>query len=56
VRAEFVGPLWQPPAQPTDNKWTTQVTFAQPGTYVLRGRADDGALYTDDEITVTVTP
>jgi hypothetical protein len=49
-------PLWQPPAQPPDNKWTAQVTFAQPGTYVLRGRADDGALYTDDEITVTVTP
>jgi hypothetical protein len=49
-------PLWQPPAPPPDNKWTTQVTFALPGTYVLRGRADDGALYTDDEITVTVTP
>ena len=49
-------PLWQPPAAPPDNKWATQVTFAQPGTYVLRGRADDGALYTDDEITVTVTP
>jgi hypothetical protein len=49
-------PLWQPPALPADNKWTAQVTFAQPGTYVLRGRADDGALYTDDEITVTVTP
>lgn len=49
-------PLWQPPALPPDNNWTSQVTFEQPGTYVLRGRADDGALYTDEEITVTVTP
>jgi hypothetical protein len=48
-------PLWQPPAAPAENRWTTQVTFAEPGTYVLRGRADDGALYTDDEVTVTVT-
>jgi hypothetical protein len=31
------------------------VTFNEPGTYVLRARADDGALYADDEVTVTVT-
>jgi hypothetical protein len=48
--------LWQPPPLPADNKWTAQATFAEPGTYVLRARADDGALYADDEITVTVTP
>jgi hypothetical protein len=48
-------PLWQPPPLPADNRWTAQVTFVEPGTYVLRGRADDGALYTDEEITVTVT-
>jgi hypothetical protein len=30
------------------------VTFAAPGTYVLRCRADDGALVADEEITVTV--
>jgi hypothetical protein len=48
--------LWQPPALPADNRWTAQATFAEPGTYLLRARADDGALYADDEITVTVTP
>jgi autonomous glycyl radical cofactor GrcA len=48
-------PLWQPPALPADNKWTAQAVFAEPGTYVLHARADDGALYADEEITVTVT-
>jgi hypothetical protein len=48
-------PLWQPPAIPADNRWTAQAVFAGPGTYVLRARADDGALYADEEITVTVT-
>jgi hypothetical protein len=48
-------PLWQPPALPPDGKWTAQATFDQPGTYVLRARADDGALYHDQELTVTVT-
>jgi hypothetical protein len=31
-------------------------TFAAPGTYVLRSRADDGALTADGQVTVTVTP
>ena len=48
-------PLWTPPDLPEDGKWTTQVTFAEPGTYVLRARADDGALLDDEEVTVTVT-
>jgi hypothetical protein len=48
-------PLWQPPAVAADNTYTSQATFAEPGTYLLRARADDGALYGDDEITVTVT-
>jgi hypothetical protein len=30
------------------------VTFSQPGTYVIRGIADDGALTGNDEVTVTV--
>jgi hypothetical protein len=47
-------PLWTPPALPPDGKWTAHVTFAEPGTYVLRARADDGALYTDEDVTVTV--
>ena len=48
-------PLWQPPALPADNRWTAQAVFAEPGTYVLRARADDGALYADEDVTVTVT-
>jgi hypothetical protein len=48
-------PLWTPPPVPADGKYTTQVTFEAPGTYVLRARADDGALYSDEDITVTVT-
>ncbi len=31
-------------------------TFDEPGTYVLRGRADDGALYADAEVTIRVEP
>jgi hypothetical protein len=49
-------PLWQAPAQPVDGKWTVQVTFDDPGTYVLRWHASDGALWADEDITVTVTP
>ncbi len=49
-------PIWVAPPVPADGKYTAQVTFSQPGTYVLRARADDGALTGDDEVTVTVTP
>ncbi len=49
------GPLWIPPELPEDGMWETQVTFTQPGTYVLRARADDGALYHDQDVTVNVT-
>jgi len=48
-------PLWTPPPVPKDGKYTATVTFDAPGTYVLRARADDGALVADDEMTVTVT-
>lgn len=47
-------PLWTPPPAPKDGKHTVTVTFAAPGTYVLRARADDGALTADDELTVVV--
>jgi hypothetical protein len=49
-------PLWTPPPVPADGKYVAHVTFHAPGTYVLRARADDGALYGDQELTVTVTP
>ena len=47
--------LWTPPPQPEDRRWKAQVTFAEPGTYVLRALADDGALLDSQDITVTVT-
>jgi hypothetical protein len=47
-------PLWTPPALPENGKWTARATFEEPGTYVLRARADDGALVTDSDVTVTV--
>jgi hypothetical protein len=49
-------PFWTPPALPADGRWATRVVFHQPGTYVLRGRADDGGLYADEEVTVIVEP
>lgn len=48
-------PLWTPPAVPPDGKHYVRMTFDAPGTYVLRARADDGALYGDEDVTVTVT-
>jgi hypothetical protein len=48
-------PLWSAPALPADGKTWVNVTFDEPGTYVLRCRADDGALVADEELTVVVT-
>jgi hypothetical protein len=47
-------PVWVAPPMPPDGKVTVHVTFAEPGTYVLRSRADDGALTADGHVTVTV--
>lgn len=49
-------PIWAPPPMPGDGVCTVSATFSQPGTYVVRGTADDGALLGFDEVTVTVTP
>ena len=49
------GAHWTNPPPPADGKWTAQATFSEPGTYVMRCRADDGALTTDADVTVTVT-
>jgi hypothetical protein len=49
-------PYWEAPPVPEDGRWLVQVTFDRPGTYVLRGRADDGALYADQEVTINVAP
>ncbi len=47
-------PVWAAPKLPEDGKEPVHVTFSEPGTYVLRCRADDGALVSDDEVTIIV--
>jgi hypothetical protein len=47
-------PIWVAPDLPTDGKVTAEATFSQPGTYVLRSLADDGALTGYDEVTIVV--
>jgi hypothetical protein len=49
-------PIWAPPPMPADGKISINVTFSEPGTYILRGMGDDGALLGWDDVTVTVTP
>ena len=48
--------FWVPPTPPADGRWVAEATFKQPGTYVLKGRADDGGLFTDETVTVRVRP
>jgi autonomous glycyl radical cofactor GrcA len=48
-------PIWAAPDLPADGKVTMQATFEEPGTYVLHGVADDGALFGYEELTVTVS-
>jgi hypothetical protein len=48
-------PLWSAPHLPDDGKLDVRVTFSEPGTYVLRCRADDGALVADEEVTIVVS-
>jgi len=47
-------PVWVAPEMPADGRIVVRATFETPGTYVLRGLADDGALLGFDEVTVTV--
>lgn len=50
---------WSPPYTippvPEDNRWEVNVTFSQPGEYVLRGVASDGSMFTYRNLNVTVT-
>jgi hypothetical protein len=48
-------PRWMVPPAPKDGKWQVQATFDEPGTYVLRWHASDGALWADQDIKVIVT-
>ncbi len=51
---------WSPPyilpEVPQDGQWQVQATFDEPGTYVLRAIAGDGALTASENVTITVTP
>jgi hypothetical protein len=47
-------PTWFPPPVPADGKITTRVQFNEPGTYVLRAVADDGALTGGESVTIVV--
>ena len=48
-------PVWSAPDLPPDGRIVVDATFSEPGTYILRALADDGALLGSDEVTVTVT-
>ena len=50
-----LAPGWKTPPVPEGNRWVTQATFAEPGTYVLRCQAHDGALPVYKDITFVVT-
>ncbi len=49
-------PGWLTPDAPPDGRWATEVVFDEPGTYMLRCLASDGALGTSEDVTVTVVP
>lgn len=50
---------WSPPLSipepPADGKWVAEVTFEEPGNYVLRAVASDGSRFTYVNVIVTVT-
>lgn len=48
-------PPWFIPEAPKDGKWQAQATFSEPGEYVLRAVASDGALFTYSNVTIVVT-
>jgi hypothetical protein len=50
---------WSPPfivpEVPEGHRWVTRVTFSEPGEYTLRAVARDGAIFTYENVVVTVT-
>ena len=48
-------PGWVTPPTPPEGKWVTQVTFSEPGTYVLRCLAHDGGLDISEDVTFVVS-
>lgn len=55
----YANSAWSPPyvipVPPPDGKWIARATFSEPGVYVLRAVASDGALFTYENVAVTVT-
>jgi len=49
-------PDWVNPPIPEGNRWVVRATFKAPGTYVLRAQGHNGSLFTNEDITFTVTP
>ena len=49
-------PVWIAPPMPADGKSTVQASFREPGTYLLRCLADDGALTGSEDVTIVVAP
>ena len=51
---------WSPPFEippaPQDGRWEVEAIFDEPGIYVLRALASDGALFTAKDLAVTVIP
>jgi hypothetical protein len=47
-------PVWSAPDLPADGRIVVEATFSEPGTYVLRALADDGALTGYDDVTILV--
>ena len=54
----YANSAWSPPyiipEPPADGRWTADVTFSQPGTYVLRAVASDGSLFTYENVPSTL--
>ena len=55
----FANSPWSPgtliPQPPPEGRWVVQATFQEPGSYVLRAVASDSALFTYENVAVTVT-
>jgi hypothetical protein len=47
-------PYWVPPPTPPDGKWVVEASLGEPGTYVLRCLASDGALVAYEDVTISV--
>jgi len=48
-------PRWVAPPPPPEGRWSATVTFDEPGEYIMRWHASDGALTADQDVRVTVT-